>query len=77
MTALPTRRRRIGEVGQGPFMLTSLARWRLCSGRRWVLAALDQTRLEGRAGMGRAAALGENGSSNWPISVSGAGVEVP
>jgi hypothetical protein len=39
---------------------------------------LDQAWLEDWAGDGmRAAALGASGSSNWPIMVSGTGVEVP
>ena len=43
-----------------------------------VLGASDQARLEDWAGDGtRAAPLGASGSSNWPIMVSGTGVEVP
>ena len=43
-----------------------------------VLGGSDQVRLEDRAGNGtRAAPLGASGSSNWPIMVSGTGVEVP
>ena len=42
------------------------------------LGASDQARLEDWAGNGaRAAPLGASGSSNWPIMVSGTGVEVP
>ena len=38
----------------------------------------SHSRIEGRAADGDlAAAVGASGSSNWPISVSGTGVDVP
>jgi hypothetical protein len=58
--------------------LNSAFEARHCPAPWAVLGASDQVRLEDRAGNGtRAAPLGASGSSNWPIMVSGTGVEVP